>query len=139
MFPLYTRISSDDIRQELMGNQYVASRGREVWAKWYEEIEREFRFDNSGVIADATNLAPYHRQRLRQVAYKYGATTHVFVFKNIGQAVRRNLGRDNPQAPQGSQRVPDGAMMNFVMLYESMLTDIETEKYDSVTFIERTA
>jgi predicted kinase len=137
MFPEYCHISSDDLRQQLTGNLYDPSRNSEVWDAWHYLIR--YSLDGGGnAVADATNLSYKHRETLREIAEENEAVTHLIVFRNIGQAVRRNSNR-SPRAPQGQKRVPDKAMIGFVMLYERMLVDIETEEYGSVTYIERTS
>jgi predicted kinase len=135
MFPNHTWISSDDIRQSLMGDKYDGSRSNEVWDLWYLTLETSLK-DGKNVIADATNLSNHHRRSLREMADDCAASIHAIIFRNIGQAVYRNQARKG--TVQGDQRVPDSAMISFVMLYEKMLVDIETETYNSVTYIERT-
>lgn len=118
-----------------MGDTYDATRNEEVWAEWNRRIKEYLEF-GCGVIADATNLPQRHRHDCRDLARHTGAEIHAIVFRNIGQAITRNAARSG--TAQGSQAVPHAAMINFVRLYEQMLVDIETETYDSVTYIERT-
>lgn len=135
LFPSHKWISSDAIRQELMGDTYDGTRNEEVWTTWNAGIREALERGNS-VIADATNLPRRHRFDCQDLARHAGAEIHAIVFRNVGQSVVRNAARKGTQ--QGNQAVPHAAMINFVRLYEQMLVDIETETYDSVTYIERT-
>src|SRR5579875_3853897 len=113
LFPDHTRVSSDDIRQELMGDTYDATRNEEVWQRWNAGL-RDALERGESVIADATNLPRRHRLDCQDLARHANASIHAIVFRNVGQAVVRNAARKGAQ--QGHQAVPHAAMINFVML-----------------------
>lgn len=133
LFPDYQQVSSDAIRLDLYGNApYDRDKNPEVFARYHETI-RLHLLSGASTVADATNLRDYARENLRLVAGS--ARIHYVVFTNVAQAVQRNLVR---KTTDRRWWVPDAAMIGFVDQYEKMLHDIKTEKYDSLTFIERT-
>lgn len=127
-------IATDDIREELVKEGLLESvndmsRNTEVFEKYHERIADRL-LDHFDVVADATNLRDFAREKLRSIAERVGAETHLIVFTNPSVAVWRNLKRDRV--------VPPEAMVKMLEQYERALTDIPTETYNTVTYIEGT-
>jgi predicted kinase len=132
LFPDAFVVSTDEIREELHpGVEFDASRNSEVFDLYHDRIASHLTAGVS-VYADATNLQGFARERLIDIAdSSVYAELHYIVFTNKDQAVRRNTERDRV--------VPPEAMLRMVEQYEKMLTDIVSEPYDSITYIEKTA
>lgn len=126
------RVSTDDIRVELSGGEYVhtSERNVEVFGTFHARVS-EALHSGYDVIADATNLHYRHREALLHIAQEHtvDVDVHYIVFKNVAEAVARNAQRE-------VQRVPDDAMVRFVGLYEKALRDIVDEPYTYITYIE---
>lgn len=124
-------VSSDAIRREMSGGEYRYDKGRNgiVFEDFYRRIERHLVFDGD-VVADATNLRVQYRRPLWEIAERTGSTLSYVVFKNVAQAVLRNAERVPPR------KVPDDQMMTFIARYEQMLTDITSEPYHHIVYIE---
>ena len=121
------RVSSDDIREQLTGDATNQSRNDEVFKQYYHRITLMLSSGRS-VYADATNLRDFARRDLRNIAQNRKIETHLFVFNNIEQAVRRNATRERV--------VPEDVMGRFMYQFEKALVDIQTEPYTSITYIE---
>jgi predicted kinase len=125
-------VSSDEIRQELFGDEYNAKQNQQVFERFYKEIDK-FLLTGINVIADATNLNSFARTELRRIADIVGCETHLFFFTNVEQALLRNAERDGEQ--HGSKRVPNEGMTLMLEKYELARRDIPLESYNSVTYI----
>lgn len=125
-------VSSDMIRLEFFGKKYDASQNVGVFFAFEERISQGL-YEGYDVVADATNLRDFSRKKLRDIAEIQESETHLVVFQNVTQALRRNSKRSS-DVP-GSQRVPGRDMMYMLDKYEDALRDIPLEKYTSVTYI----
>lgn len=136
LLPSAEWIASDAIRFEKFGPVYDHEKNEEVFDAFYDRVQLFLEFGND-TVADATNLQDFARFRLREIAEKTGANTHLLVFQNVSQAIVRNLGRNgNGFGPTGNEdEVPAQAMENMLERYEEALRDIPTERYTTVTYI----
>lgn len=132
-------VSSDAIRLE-MGNVYDQSQNDEVFARFNKRIGMNL-LNGDNVYADATNLSAQARSNLRMVARlaarelfsrdgigrveSDGVLTHVILFRNLSQAITRNLRRDRV--------VPPDAMVRMIEKYERAVLDIGSEGYNYIT------
>lgn len=128
-------ISTDDIRAEYVKAGKLESvndmsMNKAVFAKFYKRIEDKL-LDYNDVFADATNLRASDRKKLKQIADRVGAETHVFVFTNLMAAILGNKKRD--------RTVPADVMVKMLENYERSLREIPTEGYATVTYIESMA
>jgi predicted kinase len=140
MFPDHRRVSSDDLRQAVMGDTYDGERNEEIWEIYYADLTASLRA-GMDVVADATNLTRKHRNRTLEAAWLARTpgevTLHAVVFKNPVQAISRNRARSTlPGTKQGDQRVDDESMMGMIRLYEQMLSDISDEGWNTITYLE---
>lgn len=127
-------VEADAIRLEMTAEGLLEgvddmSCNKEVFVRWHARIENHL-LDGLDVYADATNLRDFAREKLRGIAERTGAETHLLVFTNPSVAVHRNLKRDRV--------VPPEAMVNMLEQYERALQDIPSETYSTVTYIEGT-
>src|SRR4051812_41108561 len=97
----YHIVSSDDIRMRLFGSLRAAHEPEvkkddkaKVWATFYREID-DCLAHGVDVVADATNLRAFAREKLRDIAKLQHAQTHVLLFDNYYQAWFRN--RERPE------------------------------------------
>lgn len=138
MFDLkYAIVSSDAIRKNIFGSLVTAHRttpeqrvanNQQVFDIFHNKISEHLQF-GVDVVADATNLNPFARDRLKAIAKEHGAKTHAILFKNPTEALVRNRERDE------DAQVPEDVMMNFVAKYYEVLNDLPFENYDCVTEI----
>lgn len=140
LFPDHKFVSTDAIRQELYGDDpYSHDRNAVVFDTFHNRIDEYLSFGCS-VIADATNMRRSDRDTLKAIAaliqFRPAAKTHAMVFTNVRQAVVRNLERQNTN-PRWF--VPIDAMKEFISKYETMLMEIRSEEFDTITYISRTA
>lgn len=106
------------------------SRNKEVFEIYHEMIGAALTAERD-VFADATNLQPFARSKLRNIAKEVGGVaTHVIVFTNLSTAVARNARRAEGRI------VPPEAMCRMLEQYEKALVDIPTEEYTWRTYIE---
>lgn len=127
-----TFISTDEIRVELSpSGEYVHNKqiNEDVFVIFNARIGVCLGRGDQ-VIADATNLPRKRRHEVLDVGQRRDAEIHGIVFTNVAQAVARNAQRE------GLRRVPDGAMLGFVELYERTLQDIKSEPFTTLTYIE---
>lgn len=128
-------ISSDLIRRDMHGGEYVHDNdeNEEVFRRYHEKLRLNLGEGHpTHVFADATNLQPFAREKLREIAVETLAETHVFFFKNSSEAIVRNEARDI----RTSHKVPHDAMLRMLQQYERALVDVPHEFYYSVTYIE---
>jgi predicted kinase len=136
-------VSTDAIREALTGDANNQDANGKVFEHFHEMINIALR---SGLptVADATNLTVSSRADLRQIVNKInqdvselrvhdhaialGVKTHLILFRNIEQAIRRNRDRDRV--------VPDDVMYKMIEKYERAVADIYSEPYDYVTEIK---
>jgi predicted kinase len=126
-------VSTDEIRTELAGGEYVHS--KEMNDQVFEIFNRRLRKHldyGEDVVADATNLPARRRRDVLAVGRMRGSLIHAIVFTNVAQAILRNQEREGPT------RVPNGQMLGFVSLFEEARRDILEEGFDSITYIEGT-
>lgn len=131
------RVSTDDIREWIAKDVDDQSRNGDVFKHFHEQIEYMLR-GNKCVYADATNLTG--RADLRKIVDKVNAdyrskvnpygllqpvTTHLILFRNLGQAIARNSARE--------RTVPPDVMLRMIEKYERAVIDIAGEHYDYVT------
>jgi predicted kinase len=121
----YEIVSSDAIRAEL-GDVNDQSKNDEVFDTFHHRIKNAIYYERF-VIADATNLRDFARERLRKIAEAAGAETHLVIFANVSEAVLRNRVRD--------RKVPNDVMLRMLDQYERAMLDIHKERYTSVTEI----
>lgn len=133
----YAIVSSDEIRKNLFESLRSAhdvtpeerhERNTQVFDLFHRKIDDCLRMDVD-VFADATNLNPFARKNLVEIARKNHCQTHLLFFKNPEQAFMRNVRRDRDAV------VPKDVMDNFYVKYLECLRDIKEEEYDSVTEI----
>lgn len=126
-------ISTDAIRQILTGDENNQDRNGEVFKRFHAELYR-YLSNGHNVFADATNLTASSRKDLRETADLVRklrpVQTHVFLFKNPGQALARNRARERV--------VPENVMLNMLEKYERTLADIWAEDYDYLTEVSAT-
>lgn len=108
-------VSTDAIR-EALGDVNDQSKNNEVFAIFHNMIGI-FLKDGISVYADATNLDSESRGRLRGIAQEAGAKTHVLLFRNLEQAIRRNAERDRV--------VPADVMMRMIEKYERSVNALD--------------
>ena len=128
-------VSSDAIREE-MGDVYDQSRNDEVFLEFHERIE-DFLTAGFDVYADATSLNKFARDKLFGLAVRVsegypagqGVTTHILLFRNLEQAIRRNSLREVP--------VPGEAMLRMIEKYEQTIQSIYDEGWDHITEISK--
>lgn len=137
----YSIVCSDDIRRRLWGSLIEAhnctpevKRGRTnlVWKAFYADVEEKLKH-NIDVYADGTNLRDFAREKLRDIAERTGARTHLILFDNVVQALERNVSREEDKV------VPDEIQLAFINQFTLVLEDLklgEEQRYDSVTRIE---
>jgi predicted kinase len=134
----YHIVSSDEIRKKKFGSlkeahtpDQKAENNQKVWWTFYREIEDCLKH-NVYVFSDATNLRAFARERLREIADRTKAKTHLFVFDNIEQAAVQNLERDDDAV------VPDQVMEDMLDQYTVAIETIQAgglEDYDTITWI----
>lgn len=127
-------VSTDDIREDmvklgLLEDVGDMSRNEEVFDVFHARIE-DHLLDNFDVVADATNLRDFAREKLRAIAERTHAETILLVFTNPSVAVHRNQRR--------SRVVPAEAMVKMLGQYEKALQDIPSETYGVVVNIDGT-
>lgn len=131
MFPLTNtaKISSDDIREILTGDENDQSRNKEVFNTFYSEIDHYLE-QTYNVYADATNLESRSRERLVNIAKEStrDVETHLIWFQNLDEALLRNRKRDRV--------VPEDVMLRMLEKYEKTILEIPQEEYDNVTVIK---
>jgi predicted kinase len=117
-------VSTDMIREYLTGDVNDQSQNDRVFENFYAAIEKGLLLGN--VYADATNLGGMARAELRLIAQRTDATTHLILFRNLEQAIRRNAERERV--------VPSDVMMRMIEKYERAVTAIQRhERYDYIT------
>jgi predicted kinase len=121
----YFVVSTDAIRATL-GDVNDQSKNDEVFEKFHRRLHMVLVSDQS-VVADATNLRDFARERLRDIALANNAETHLIVFQNPLQALMRNRQRE--------RTVPEDVMYRMVDQFERALVDISQEIYTTVTKI----
>lgn len=139
-------VSSDAIR-EATGDVYDQTKNAQVFKQFHREIERGLMNAHS-VFADATSLNRFARFNLKQIVdrvnvfanqaghaghhahgYPFPVTTHVILFRNLEQAIRRNSQRERV--------VPGDAMLHMIEKYEQTITEIYDEGWDHITEITK--
>lgn len=115
--------STDAIRASL-GDVNDQQKNDDVFATWHHWIEAGLQ-DRESVYADATNLDGHARGTLRMIAQRTGAKTHLILFRNLEQAISRNLKRE--------RTVPADVMIRMISKYERAAQDISYENYDYIT------
>lgn len=130
-FSDYAYVSSDEIRKEMVGSIKTAINNEvSPWDVFYGRIA-ESLLEGNNTVADATFLKPEHRARARTLAKSLHANIHIIVFKNIVDAVGRNL-----QRPQDTQ-VPGETMIAFQRMLYDLLEVLDREEYNTTTIINR--
>ncbi len=139
-FPSRVVVSSDEIRGRFFPGPYDAGNNDKVFEIFHRELGELLSdpYTRRGVnsdfprtaVADATNLNPSARDKLRTVAAYVDAETHLVFFNNPEQSFRRNLNRT------GNALVPEDAMGAMYGRYRDSRTAILNEGYTSITFIE---
>jgi len=126
-------VSTDAIRASLTGDESNQDKNGEVFKRFHAQIYALLSNGHSA-FADATNLTPGARKELREtadlVAKMRPVRTHVFLFKNPTQALRRNRERERV--------VPEDVMLRMLEKYEQTLSDLWSESYNHVTVVSET-
>jgi predicted kinase len=127
-------VSTDQIREWIAKNVNDQSRNDDVFKHFHEQIESGLRGGHN-VYADATNLtgrSDLHKivAQVRIVKRPLEVRTHLILFKNIRQALSRNVQRERV--------VPEDVMLHMLEKYERALMDINHESYDFVTEVSAT-
>lgn len=137
----YSVVCSDDIRRQLWGSlteshnctpEEKEMRNKLVWKGFYADVEDKLRH-NIDVYADATNLGDLAREKLRDIAERTNANTHLILFDNVIQALQRNVAREEDKV------VPADVQQAFQKQFAHVLEELklgEEQCYDSVTRIE---
>lgn len=126
-------VSSDAIREE-MGDVYDQSKNELVFSEFHKRIESNL-IHRRNVFADATSLNRFARDKLKAVARKVDRVasehvrTHVLLFRNLDQAIRRNAERERV--------VPADAMLRMIEKYEQTVQSIYDEGWDHITEISK--
>src|ERR1700755_2867419 len=79
-FPSILKVSTDEIRERLTGDENDQSRNKDVFAAFHEEV-RSALFLNKDVYADATNLKSFARDNLR-ACMRGVDKLHIILFRN---------------------------------------------------------
>lgn len=127
-------VSTDEIRGRYVKTGALKtindmSRNKDVFESFHMIIEDSL-LDGMDVYADATNLQPFARKHLSDIAQRVGAEMHLIVFTNLSVAVSRNAKRTPDRI------VPAEVVVRMLDQYEKALADIPTETYTSLTYIE---
>lgn len=135
VFPSAYIPSSDAIRVRLFGSLEAAHvaevkehNNKLVFETFHNELEIELAAGLT-TVADATNLNREARAKLREIAGRLNAKTHLVFFQNVDQAVMRNS-RRGPE-----DRVPAEAMAAMLSKYWDTMVRLPQEQYDFVTKI----
>lgn len=120
-------VSTDEIRAA-MGDVTDQTQNDQVFDAFHAMIEDRLK-SGRRVFADATNLTWKARFLLSVIAENTMADTHLLVFNNLAQAIKRNQSRERV--------VPDEAMTRMLSNYEKFRLDLPKEHmlYDSITQI----
>lgn len=133
-------VSTDAFRASL-SNVNDQSKNDQVFAMFHQAIGVCLRLGERNVFADATNLDSRSRENLREIVSKANASaieygidrdikTHLILFRNTEQAIKRNRARDRV--------VPADVMMRMIDKYERSLLSIPDEQYDYITEVSAT-
>ncbi len=89
------RISPDEIREELTGNQSDQSVNTEAWNQAYDRVRTALELGRS-VIVDATHAEAFRRPQAVEMYRSFGAVAVVAVFfdTSLSIAKQRNVGRE---------------------------------------------
>jgi len=131
----YQIVSSDGIRAEKFPGPYDQTKNEEVFAEFHRRIDHSL-LKGSAVVADATSLSSFARQKLIDIANQHGAEKHAVFFNNIGQALLRNAGRNRD--PEVYDWVNYEAMEWMVKKFHDTKAAIIDEDYTTITSIEGT-
>jgi predicted kinase len=130
-------VSSDEIRKGIFGSLKLAhdpaikeDANRLVWTTFHDEIARHLS-NLWDVVADATFLTARSRERVRDIAERYDAKTHLIIIGNLTTADQRNAAR-----PEES-RVPEDVQEFMHEKYFNLLSEYPQESYTTVTKIAR--
>ena len=126
-------VSTDDIRRRLVGSllgawatpEQAAQTNRQTFDDFHAEIASRLA-SGQDVVADATNLLDYARERLRLIAAENSAQTHLVIFTDLHGALQRN------EARPADQIVPADGMNKMLCQYAQMVRDLPGERYDAV-------
>lgn len=132
MLGSYVILSTDSIRKRLAGSlteAHAQNLNSQVFREFYALIE-EYLKNGWSVVADATNLTRKSRQDLVNIANLTGANAHLVLFKNVQQAIDRNMAREEDRV------VPEDVMEKMVGKYRDTLAELPQEQYVSITRIE---
>lgn len=133
-FPPRLIVSSDAIREELWpGEEYDYTRNGQVFDAFHTRVRWRLLDSHHTAVADATSLTAASREKLREVAAKCKADTHLVFFNNPAQACVRNAQRT------GGALVPPDAMDLMLKRFGDTQVAISGEPYTSVTVIEETS
>jgi predicted kinase len=106
-------VSTDELREVLLGDERAMGRNDFVFASFYGHIAALLD-DRRDVIADSTGLDVDVRRRLARVAREHGAQPRILLFDpGPGVALRRNAARPRP--------VPEGAMARMANKLQATL------------------
>jgi predicted kinase len=129
-------VSSDHIRELEFGSLTAAhtpevkrENNAKVFGIFHDRINKHLD-DGWNVVADATFLTRSSRNKVKEIADRYQAETHLILFKNVTQAEQRNSKRN------ADKFVPDEAMSRMFDNYYNSLAEITQETYNTVTKIE---
>lgn len=138
-FPDAYVASSDQIRLDLFGSLEVAhevgkkaANNAQVFEEFHTRIAEALQ-DGNDAVADATNLNADARYKLRTIATRVAARTHLIYFQNPAQAVKQNKQRAQDAI------VPDAAMVYMLLKYIDSYEQIPREHYSVTTYIDRVA
>jgi predicted kinase len=120
-----TIVSSDKIRKPGL---YDPSDNNRVFAEFHQRIEDGLS-EGRNQIADATNLEPRARAKLRRIARDTDSKTRLVIFTDLSQAVQRNDRRT------GDDRVPDEAQERMLLLYVRQSVWAEGEGFDEIRYV----
>lgn len=91
----YVRVNKDDMRAMLNDGKWSKSNEKEV-IKIRDYIISESLYNGKSVVVDDTNFAPVHRDRLQELAKKYGATFETKFFDTpLQECIKRDTIRAN--------------------------------------------
>jgi predicted kinase len=94
----WKRVNKDDLRAMLDNSKH--SKDREKFILKIRDLIIEEAIENGkNVVIDDTNLAPFHENRLKQLAEKHKVDFEVddtFLSVSLDECIERDLKRDNP-------------------------------------------
>lgn len=119
-------VSTDRIREELQHGDRKNQANNDLVFKVFHNMLRFGLELGENMIADSTALTAQARAQLRVIGHETGAHTYLHLFRNNGEAVRRNRTR------RPEHVVPSDVMARMLSNYEQTLYALKLERYTGV-------